>query len=203
MHFESSLLAGMFPDLSFGPAENAALLRSLGKHRQAMSDFMKEDIADKSVFILFDGHRLISSSETMEFAELGYDSKRRFMPQINLMYVFSLDDTVGTPVYYKQLIGSTPDVSAFSDVLKESGIANSTCTIVADKSFASDADFELLDERNLQYIILIRRGNAVIKTMLPVQRTSFEDIFSYNGRAIQAHKIAKDESDSGTQNCQG
>lgn len=91
MHFESSLLAGMFPDLSFGPAENAALLRSLGKHRQAMSDFMKEDIADKSVFILFDGHRLISSSETMEFAELGYDSKRRFMPQINLMYVFSLE----------------------------------------------------------------------------------------------------------------
>ena len=49
MHFESSLLAGMFPDLLFGPAENAALLRSLGKHRQAMSDFMKEDIADKSV----------------------------------------------------------------------------------------------------------------------------------------------------------
>ena len=193
MHFESSLLAGMFPDLSFGPAENAALLRNLGKHRQAMSDFMKEDIADKSVFILFDGHRLISSSETMEFAELGYDSKRRFMPQINLMHVFSLDDTVGTPVYYKQFIGSTPDVSAFSDVLKESGIANSTCTIVADKGFASDADFELLDERNLQYIIPIRRGNAVTKTMLPLLRNSFEDIFSYNGRAVQAHKIAKDD----------
>lgn len=193
MHFESSLLAGMFPDLSFGPAENAALLRNLGKHRQAMSDFMKEDIADKSVFILFDGHRLISSSETMEFAELGYDSKRRFMPQINLMYVFSLDDTVGTPIYYKQFIGSTPDVSAFSDVLKESGIANSTCTIVADKGFASDADFELLDERNLQYIIPIRRGNAVTKSMLPLQHTSFEDVFSYNGRAIQAHKIAKDD----------
>ena len=193
MHFESSLLAGMFPDLSFGPAENAALLRSLGKHRQAMSEFMKEDIADKSVFILFDGHRLISSSETMEFAELGYDSKRRFMPQINLMYVFSLDDTVGTPVYYKQFIGSTPDVSAFSDVLKESGIANSTCTIVADKGFASDAGFELLDERNLQYIIPIRRGNAVTKTMLPLQRNSFKDIFSYNGRAIQAHKIAKED----------
>ena len=189
MHYESSFLACMFPDLSFGPAERSALLQELGKHRQAMCEFMKEDLSDKNVFILFDGHRLISSSQSMEYAELGYDSKRRFMPQINLMYVFSLDSENGSPVYYKQFVGSTPDVSAFSDILKESGIAHNTCTIVADKGFASENDFALLDERELQYIIPIRRGNEYTKALLPINHTSFEEVFTYNGRAIQAHKI--------------
>ena len=69
-----------------------------------MCDFMKDDIANRNVFILFDGHRLISSSKTMEFAELGYDSKRRFMPQINLMYIFSIDEASGAPVYYPSLV---------------------------------------------------------------------------------------------------
>ena len=46
---------------------------------------MREDIDKKSAFILFDGHRLITSSKTMPFAELDYDSKQRYMPQINLL----------------------------------------------------------------------------------------------------------------------
>ena len=192
LHFEDSLLSSAFPDLSFGPAENAAFLNELGKHRQAMCDFMKDDIASRNVFILFDGHRLISSSNTMEFSEPGYDSKRRFMPQINLMYIFSIDETSGAPVYYKQFVGSTPDVSAFSDILKESGIENSSCTVVADKGFASQEDFDLLDDRQLQYIIPIRRGSEIVRPMLPLEHTSFEDFFIYNNRAIQAHRIEKD-----------
>lgn len=192
LHYESSFLACMFPNISFGPAETAAFLRELGKRRQAICSFMKEDLADNSVFILFDGHRLISSSKSMEFAELGYDSKRRFMPQINLMYVFRLGEENGAPVYYKQFVGSTSDVSAFSDILKESGIANNTCTVVADKGFASQEDFALLEERKLQYIIPIRRGNEYTKTLLPINHSTFEDVFTYNGRAVQAHKIEKD-----------
>ena len=192
LHFEDSLLSSAFPDLSFGPAENAAFLNELGKHRQAMCDFMKDDIASRNVFILFDGHRLISSSKTMEFAEPGYDSKRRFMPQINLMYIFSIDEASGAPVYYKQFVGSTPDVTAFSDILKESGIENSSCTVVADKGFASQEDFDLLDDRQLQYIIPIRRGSEIVRPMLPLEHTSFEDFFIYNNRAIQAHRIEKD-----------
>ncbi len=189
MHFESSLLAEMFPDVSFGPIETSSFLKDLGKQRQAISDFMKADISDKGAFILFDGHRLITSSKTMEFAELGYDSKRRYMPQTTLMYEFSLGETAGMPVYYKQFVGSTPDVSAFSDILKESQIANSSCTVVGDKGFASEADFDLLVERGLQYIIPIRRGSATVKSELPLLPNSFEDVFSFNGRAIQAHKI--------------
>lgn len=53
----------------------------------------------------------------------------------------------GSPVYYKQFIGSTPDVSAFADVLTESTLRHSDCTIIADKGFASESDFGLLDSK--------------------------------------------------------
>lgn len=43
----------------------------------------------------------------MDNAELGYDSKRRYKPQINLVYMFSMEKDTGCPVYYKQFIGST------------------------------------------------------------------------------------------------
>ena len=75
LHFENSILSHVFPKLSFTASDNAAMLRTLGKKRQAISSFMREDIDKKSAFILFDGHRLITSSKTMPFAELGYDSK--------------------------------------------------------------------------------------------------------------------------------
>lgn len=189
MHYESSLWVKLFPNLSFGPVENEAFLRRLGKQRNAISDFMKEDIESKNVFILFDGHRLISSSKTMEFAELGYDSKRRYKPQVNLMYIFALGVDAQYPMYYKQYIGSTPDVTAFSDILNESAVSEQNCTIVADKGFASDDDFDLLASRNLNYIIPIRRGNVFAKQMYPIHADKFEDVFNYNGRAIHAKKI--------------
>ena len=40
----------------------------------------------------------------------------RYKPQINLLYMFTLGGEIGYPVYYKQYLGSTPDVSAFSDI---------------------------------------------------------------------------------------
>lgn len=104
VHYETSFLAHLMPELSFDAPSNTALLQALGRRRDAISRFMKEDVNKQDVFILFDGHRLITSSKTMELAELGYDSKRRFKPQVNLLYVYSLGDDSSVPVYYKQFL---------------------------------------------------------------------------------------------------
>lgn len=87
---------------------------------------------------MFDGHRLVTSTKIMPFAELGDDSKRLYMPQINPRYIYSLGKERGLPVYYKQFVGSTPNVSTFSSLLKESGIDNSDCTTLAEKGFVRD-----------------------------------------------------------------
>lgn len=142
---------------------------------------MQEDVNSNDVFILFDGHRLITSSKTMELAELGYDSKRRFKPQVNLLYVYSLSSDASAPVYYKQFLGSTPDVSAFADILNECGISSKKYTVIADKGFAAEEQFEALTEQELSYVIPIKRGSKLVADYLPLTPQSFSDLFTYNG----------------------
>ena len=191
-HYETSFLAHAFPDLAYTPQSNSNFLQSLGRRREAITQFMKEDADRKDVFILFEGHRLITSPKIMELAELGYDSKRRYMPQINLLYVYSLGNDFAAPVYYKQYLGSTPDVSAFPDLLKECGISSKDYTIVADKGFASEEDYNELVKLDLQYVVPIKRGSSLVSEYLPLERHHYTDVFTYNDRAIQAFKIEKE-----------
>ena len=188
-HYETSFIAHLLPGLSFDAPSNTSLLQALGRRRDTISRFMQEDVNKQEVFILFDGHRLITSSKTMELAELGYDSKRRFKPQVNLLYVYSLGNDSSMPVYYKQFLGSTPDVSAFSDVLNECGISSSDYTVIADKGFASEDDFDELGQKNLSYVIPIKRGSRFVQPYLPLSPQSFTELFVYHERAIQSFKI--------------
>ncbi len=192
VHYETSFLSHAFPGLAFTAHQNSQFLQTLGRRRSVITEFMKEDVNRSDVFILFDGHRLITSSKTMELAELDYDSKRRYMPQINLLYVYSLGKNSATPVYYKQYLGSTPDVSAFPNIMKECGISSSNYTIIGDKGFASEDDFDELNRLGLQYVIPIKRGSQIVAEHLLLNPSSYTDVFNYNNRAIQAFKVEKD-----------
>ena len=193
LHYENSFFAHLFPDLNFSAPYLKQLLKSLGQQRDAICAFMKEGFDHHRSYVLFDGHRLLSASQTMEFAELGYDSKRRFKPQINLLYLFSRSEETGHPLYYKQYIGSTPDVTAFSDILQEVGIKNDQYTVIADKGFGSDDDFALLDQYHLNYLIPLKRGNRYVKDRLPRSQNEYETVFTYHGRAIQCKRFDEDD----------
>ena len=99
--------------------------------RGAIRSYMQEMVAGHGRFLLFDGYRLLSAPNTVDNAGYGYDSKMRYRPQINLLYMFTLGGDIGYPVYYKQYLGSTLDVSAFSDMLKESTVYADNCTVIA------------------------------------------------------------------------
>ena len=186
VHYENSLLSYMYPDLLYSPSAISSMLDSIGRCRDQIAAYMKEDVSSSGRFVLFDGHRLVTASKTMEFAEKGYDSKRRFMPQTNLIYVYSLSGSVGAPVYYKQFVGSTPDVVAFSDILKECGLEGSDYTVIADKGFGSEEDFQLLDDLKLKHIIPLKRGNRFVAGKVPTSPSQYQHCFTYHGRAILA-----------------
>lgn len=191
-HYEDSILSYIYPKLNFAPYKITETLKEIGRQRKQIQDFMLSSMGDTDRFILFDGHRLISASSSMDNAELGYDSKRRYKPQINLVYLFTMGDNTGYPVYYKQFIGSTPDVTAFKDLLTETSAYSKDCTIIADKGFASNEDFSLLEESGLKYIIPLRRGSIYSKGNIPASVTGYDNVFSYNKRAVQCKMIAHD-----------
>lgn len=167
LHYENSILSYLYPELNFSDPAITAFLKELGQRRDQIHKYMKEMVAKEKRFIIFDGHRLLSASRTMDNAEKGYDSKMRYKPQINLMYIFSLGESTGCPVYYKQYLGSTPDVSAFADILSESGVSGKDYTIVADKGFASDDDFSLIEGLGMKYIIPLKGATAMSAAVSP------------------------------------
>lgn len=125
--------------------------------------------------------------------ECRYDSKIRYKPQIDLLYLFTMGGNIGYPVYYKQYLGGTLDISAFSDILKESTAHTDSCTVMADKGFASDDRFTLLEECGLNYVISLKRGNRFVKGRIPASPFGYEEVFGFNGRGIHSLTIPEDE----------
>ena len=188
--YSLSYLSQILGDLSLSPATITSLLRTIGTDRGAINRFMKSDL-DRSGIIMVDGHRLISSSENLEYARLGYDSRRRFMPQINLIYLFSVSLEGRLPVYYKQFSGDVPDVSAFADILSDSGLKGREITLVGDKGFGSDDNFDLIIDLGLAYIIPLKRGTLEVPE-LPEGTIGYEQAFNFRGRPVYSKTYRHD-----------
>jgi hypothetical protein len=120
-HLEDSALLEALGRPSLSPSNISALLRGLGRDRATVCDYMRESLSADGRFLLFDGHRILSTSRGSDLAEPGYDSKARFRPQLNLVYAFSVGAGGGEPAYYKRYSGGTTDVTAFADLLSRPG----------------------------------------------------------------------------------
>ena len=59
------------------------------------------------------GHRILSASATLESAEKGYDSKRRYKRQVNLLYLFGIGGDGRGPRFYKKFANNHGKFPAF------------------------------------------------------------------------------------------
>ena len=120
-HYGMSFISQCLGGLSLSAGRVTTLLRHVGTKREAIREYMKGDLPSEGL-VMFDGHRLISGSGTLEYARVGYDSRYCFLPQVNLLYMFSVRDLAKLPVYYKQYAGDVPDMSAFFDIVADAGV---------------------------------------------------------------------------------
>lgn len=191
--YEDSILYYMYPGISFSGTSMTDLLDSLGRRREAIRMFMQEDVTGEDTFLLCDGHRVVSASRTLENAEVGYDSKKRYRPQVNVLYMFTLGEGTGAAAFYKQYAGNTPDTIAFRDIIHDADAYGKDCTIVADKAFSSEGDIQDIEGCGLHYVIPMKRGNRHVKGRIPDIR-GFTDAFSFHGRGIQSIRFDEDEA---------
>ena len=189
--FENSWLSLLFPGLTLSQSSLSNDLRNLGRNREAICQYMRHGLAGFSGFILIDGHRLISSSHNLPYAQLGYDSRMRYSPQINLLYLFGSNAQGRMPLYYKQFAGSVPDTLALPDISAEAGIKGSDITVIADKGFASDDDFSAIIESDMKYIIPLKRNTKEV-TKLPKDHNSYETVFNFKERSVYCTRFEKD-----------
>ena len=146
-----------------------------------ITDFFKEFNADNDC-ILIDGTDLCSDSKKIDLCELSKSKNGVYRPLINTMFVYSVAQQL--PLYYRLLPGKIKDVKAFSLCLKESGIHDAT--IIADKGFYSKKNIDELDKEKLQYIIPLRRDNALIDyaALNLNDKKSFDGYFEFEKRFI-------------------
>lgn len=182
--YESSVLSETLPGLSLSGASLTALLKDLGRRRQAISLFMKDFLQGEQDYLIFDGTNLVSFSEGMADAQLGYNSQGNYDPQINLLYAFSSSEKRGSPVYYRKFPGSVRDVSAFVALIGEIGLHDAV--VIADKGFGSEANFKELRDAGITYIIPLRRNSRQYDraSLQAADKSGFDGAFQFHDRPI-------------------
>ena len=132
-------------------------LREVGVMRTSMVTYMKAFVQPEDC-ILVDATDIACHSGNISLAAKGYNSKMDFELQFTLLYVYSA--TSHCPYFFRLLPGNIREVSALKNTLEEAGITDTT--FIADKGFYSENNINALEDKNLQYIIPLRRNNKQI-----------------------------------------
>jgi len=170
----------MLPGLRLSPKDISLFLREFGGRREEMVDFMKTFVGE-GANILFDGTAIVSNSDNLSVNHAGLSSGG-FNSQFGLMYAFSADEM--QPVYYRVISGNVRDVSALSLSLEEAGMKCGI--IVADKGFASSANFESIESAGIQYVVPLKRNSSEIdySSFKNAGKSGFMGHFMFKGRPI-------------------
>lgn len=190
--FDASYLSQIFPEISLGEKRVSALYRKIGSERESVVAYMKNFINDQD-HIMFDGTNLVSHSQKIEAAKIGYNSKQDYDPQLNILFLFSSE--LKSPVFYRLLPGNIRDVKAFKLTIQEAGI--SKAVVIADKGFYSKDNIETLENLDLKFVIPLRRNNPAIdySPMKIPDNSEFDGYFEYQKRFVWHRKQTIDGMD--------
>jgi len=187
-HFHQSYLSVLYSQVSFTERRIGQFLRELGAKREQIVRFIRSFIR-RGDYILIDVTHIFSRSKNLSSAKLGYNSQREYVPQINLVFIFS--SLLKLPVYYRITPGNIREVRAFKLSLEESGIDDAVC--IADKGFYSQDNVNQLNAEALRFIIPLKRNSELIQYQ-PVrepEKRGFKGYFKFENRFIWYHEEEK------------
>ncbi len=180
--FEKSYLSIEHKDLNLNKNKITKFLRSLGKQDDAIIAFQKEFIKNVK-HIGFDVSHIISNSKQMSINFPGYNSKRDFDPQVNILYLFSMD--LQMPAFYRVLPGNISGVKALKLTIDEAELTD--CVVIGDKGFYSNSNIIKLEKTGLQYILPMKRNSAYAQYSRLKSREyseAYDGHFIYQKRSI-------------------
>ena len=180
-HYMSSYLSETHPNLKLNGKTISGWLSIVGEQREVLAAIMRKLSGGESVILIDNTHITTYSKQNLS-AQLGYDSERKFDTQVNLLYLFAQEAQM--PVFYRCVQGSVREVRAAQLTLKESGFT--AAILVADKGFHSANNVVILDEDGWQYILPLRRNNALCNyDALRIEgKTAFDGHFLHEQRII-------------------
>jgi len=161
-------------DASLSPNILSEKLRYIGGNWDAQRRFF-EYLVVRSKYLLFDLSSVVSYSENLKLAEKGYNADHLYLKQVNFALIFSSD--LNVPVMIKVMPGSVRDIKSFKHVIDIMKL--SSTVVILDRGFASQYLPDLLKEREMKFILPLRRNFRIIDYDLPM-----EGSFVYRKRGI-------------------
>jgi transposase len=155
------------------------LLKSIGKDRKPITDYMHQ-LAEGDSFFLIDATSIVSYSKNLSQVANGITKNKTFEPVFNLLYFYAPDTFL--PAYYRIFNGNIKDVKMVSLAIKESRYKKAI--IIGDKGFYSENNLEILEEAGLKYIVPLKRNSSLIRLKLFKNLTQSNKHFLFDERVI-------------------
>jgi len=186
--YQTSYLSEQNPNITLSSSTISNTITTLGNQRRNIENAML-DLSKSVTNIIIDGSRVTSCSHQMSLAQVGYNSKHNWKPQVNIMYVFERA-SLPAPVFYRCIFGNIPDVSAM-ELTMHSMHREGSFTVVGDTGFASEANFKMLEATDLQYVIPLKRNTVEVCASELLVRSNFKSAFTYNERSVLVYEPVK------------
>jgi len=180
-YYVASFLSETISNAHLSPKVVGDMLRNIGKERERVKIFLKQFVSGND-FALIDLTHVFSLSENIISSVPGYNSKREFLPQIHMIFLFSLDNHM--PAYFRIVPGSIRDVSTLKTTVQEAKIKN--VVVIGDKGFFSEDNVLALGGEKLHYILPLKRNSSLIDytKITKGDRRAFDGHFLFEKRAI-------------------
>lgn len=166
-------------------------LFDLGSQQAAIHRFMQpKDNQRKTV--LMDATDITLQSNHIALSQKGYNAAMNFQPQFVLLYLY--DAASLKPLYYRLLPGNIREISAMQNTIKISGMEH--CVYIADKGFFSASNVAELERLGMQFIIPLKRDNALIPyaSLADIEQT--DNYFEFANRFVFYAKTVKNQNRS-------
>lgn len=184
----SEIINGMRTSQKFlGP-----FLQRIGIRRELMKDFMRSFMI-KADYALIDLTHVFSYSENVINAMLGHNKDSIYIPQVNLLLIYSLD--MLQPVYFRLLPGSVRDVSSLIKTVNETLVEK--IVFIGDKGFYSDDNIKELRDNEIDYVFALKRNSSFISYDIIIggKRDKFDGYFLYQSRHVWYYTSRLNESE--------
>jgi transposase len=178
--FEQSFYSEYFKELAFSDKTISSILKDIGLNQGMTEMFMREFIPENEL-VLVDATPIFSKSKNIHEARLGYNNKKQWDPQVNLLYLYSKDSSL--PLFFKLSPGDVREVKTLELALLSAGIKNAV--IVGDKGFTSKLNIEIIESNDIKYILPLKRNDSNVDySDINLGKSAMKSFFKFKDRYI-------------------
>jgi transposase len=164
------------PDLS--PKMLSRVLKSVGLNRKAQN-MVFNHLSVKGDEFVYDLSCFFTQSDSIGFAETGYNKDRVQLKQINLALLCSVDS--GLPTMIRLLPGSVRDIASMYGSLEEIGVQGKI--LILDRGFYSLNVIDFLKGKKVFFVLPTRRNSSLYDVRIHMNQHLF-----YHERLIKCGK---------------